>query len=64
MAVSDALLPWLAAQCPDADPVQTATAVAEWLERQEKEPWSSPAYRITARLLRYELNTQTTEESS
>jgi hypothetical protein len=27
-------------------------------------PWLSPAYRITARLLRDELNTQTTEESS
>lgn len=64
MAVSDALLPWLAAQCPDADPVQAATAVAEWLERQENEPWLSPAYRITARLLRDELNTQTTEELS
>ena len=64
MALSDALLPWLAAQCPDADPVQAATAVAAWLERQEEEPWLSPAYRITARLLRDELNTQTTEESS
>ncbi len=63
MAVSDPLLPWLAAQCPGADPVQTATAVAEWLERQENEPWLSPGYRITARLLRDELNTQTTEES-
>jgi len=48
--MSDALLPWLAAQCPDADPVQAATAVAAWLERQEEEPWPSPAYRITARL--------------
>ena len=61
--MSDPLLPWLAAQCPGADPAQTATAVAEWLERQEEEPWLSPAYRITARLLRDELNTQTTEES-
>jgi hypothetical protein len=27
-------------------------------------PWLSPAYQITARLLRDELNTPTTEESS
>jgi hypothetical protein len=44
--------------------VQAATAMAEWLERQENEPWLSPAYRITARLLRDELKTQTTEELS
>jgi hypothetical protein len=64
MALSDALLPWLAAQCPGIEPDRIATAMAEWLERQENEPWLSPAYRITARLLRDELNTQTTEELS
>ena len=64
MALSDALLPWLAARCPGTEPDRIATAMAEWLERQENQPWLSPAYRIAARLLRDELKTQTTEELS
>lgn len=46
MALSDALPPWLAAQCPGTEPDRIATAMAEWLEWQENEPWLSPAYRI------------------
>lgn len=54
--MNDLLIPWLAAQCPGADPQQIAAAMAAWLERQERDPWLSPAYRITARLIRSESN--------
>lgn len=56
--MADPLLPWLERQCPGSDPSQVAGAIADWLERQEHEPWISPAYRITARLLRRETITE------
>lgn len=52
--MNDPLIPWLAAQCPGADPQQIAAAMAVWLERQERDTWLSPAYRITAQLIRSE----------
>lgn len=48
------LLEILACCCPSADGQVVLAAVAGWLEKQEREPWLSPAYRITARLLREE----------